>query len=147
MNFFAHLLIVLLTVSGMEAWAWFSHKYILHGPLWFLHRSHHRPRRSWWEWNDTVSVLYGIIAAILIIRGAEESSWHLSVGIGIALYGIFYFIFHDIIIHQRIKWKHRFRHPYVKRLIWAHKQHHRHGEKNPGEAYGFLYADKKYQIK
>ena len=134
----------MLTFVFMEAWAWVSHKYLLHGPLWFLHKSHHRKRESWWEWNDLVSVIYTVIAAILIVDGADTGKWTLGVGVGIALYGIFYFIFHDMIIHQRIQFKNNFKSKYVKRLIRAHKMHHKHGARNPGEAYGFLYADKKY---
>ena len=25
-----------------EFTAWFNHKYIMHGPLWFLHKDHHK---------------------------------------------------------------------------------------------------------
>ena len=33
--------IVLLTFVFMEFVAWFSHKYIMHGFLWSLHKDHH----------------------------------------------------------------------------------------------------------
>ncbi|MEZ4773940.1 MAG: sterol desaturase family protein [Bacteroidia bacterium] len=147
MYIMVNILILTGTFITMEAWAWFSHKYLLHGPLWFLHRSHHRARKSWFEWNDLVSLIYAAIAAGLILKGGPTGSWHLWVGIGIAGYGIFYFLFHDMIIHQRIRFKRNFRNAYIRRLIRAHKQHHRHGAKNPGEAYGFLYAHKKYSVK
>ncbi|MEZ4829811.1 MAG: sterol desaturase family protein [Bacteroidia bacterium] len=142
-----HIFLTTAIFAFMEAWAWFSHKYLLHGPLWFIHRSHHRQRKSWFEWNDSVSLLYAALAGFLIFKGAPTGSWHLDAGLGIALYGVFYFLFHDIIIHQRVRYKHPFKNAYVRRLIRAHKQHHRHGEKNPGEAYGFLFAHKKYSVK
>ncbi|MEO0473233.1 MAG: sterol desaturase family protein, partial [Bacteroidota bacterium] len=138
---------VALTVIAMEAWAWFSHKYILHGPFWFLHKTHHEPQTSWWEWNDLVSILYGIFSAALIFMGRNDFSWPLWVGIGIAVYGIFYFIFHDIIIHRRVKIKYTFNSSYVNRLIRAHKMHHKHLQKEDSEAFGFLYADRKYEVK
>ena len=139
-----NLLVFVLTFLFMEAWAWASHKYLLHGPLWFIHKSHHRKRESWWEWNDLVSVVYALLAAVLIMYGAETGHWTLGCGVGIAVYGVFYFLFHDVIIHQRIKVKTNFKNKYVRRLIRAHKMHHKTDLKTPGEAFGFLYADKKY---
>ncbi len=138
-------LIFTATFILMEVLAWFSHKYILHGVLWSVHKSHHSPRHGWFELNDVVSLLYGIVAAPLIYYGVQLEHWMLWVGIGITVYGVVYFIFHDIIIHRRIKIKYRFQHPYIKRLIRAHKIHHKHQEKEDSEAFGFLYAAKKYE--
>jgi beta-carotene 3-hydroxylase len=140
------LLITALTVVVMEGWAWLVHKYLLHGPLWFLHRTHHEPQQGWWEWNDLVSIFYGLLSAGLVIYGIEQQSYWLGVGIGIAVYGVFYFLFHDIIIHRRVKLRYRFRSAYVNRLIRAHKMHHKHLGRWPGEAFGFLYAVKKYEV-
>jgi beta-carotene 3-hydroxylase len=37
----------------MEFMAWFSHKYIMHGFLWVLHKDHHKKdQSSWFERND-----------------------------------------------------------------------------------------------
>lgn len=138
---------VALTFIVMEAWAWVMHRYLLHGPLWFLHRSHHRYNPTWWEWNDLVSLLYGAISAGLVMHGIQTGAITLWIGVGIAVYGIFYFIFHDIIIHRRIKVKFHSKNPYVNRLIRAHKMHHKHPNRDQSEAYGFLYATKKYQPK
>ena len=137
--------IVFLTVICMEGFAWWMHKYILHGPLWFLHRSHHRPRSSWWELNDIVSLVYGMLAAISIVYGIMTDHWIQFWGWGITLYGILYFTFHDVIIHRRIKVRYKFSNKYVNRLIRAHKIHHKHLQKEGSEAFGFLYASKKYQ--
>jgi len=137
--------IVALTFVLMEGWAWVMHRYLLHGPLWFLHRSHHRYNPSWWEWNDLISLLYGIISAGLVMYGVQQGSPLLWVGVGIAVYGVFYFIFHDIIIHRRIKVKFKSDNRYVNRLIRAHKMHHKHPNRDQSEAYGFLYATQKYE--
>ena len=139
--------IILLTVIFMEALAWVLHKYILHGPLWFLHKSHHRVNETWWEWNDLVSLGYGLAAVVLIVWGSKYIPELLYVGIGITVYGVFYFFLHDIVIHRRIRFRKKFQNSYMKRLIRAHKIHHKHLAKNPGEAYGFLFATKKYQPK
>lgn len=146
MNLLIHTAIALATVLLMEAWAWLMHRYLLHGPLWFLHRSHHEPRRGWWEWNDLVSLAYGAASAVLVIYGIQHQSYTLGFGIGIAVYGVLYFWLHDVIIHRRIKLKYQFRSRYINRLIRAHKLHHKHLGKDPGEAYGFLYAARKYEV-
>jgi len=62
-------LIMLLTMVGMELFAWFAHKYIMHG--W---GSHHEPpgspeRRGWFEKNDLYAVVFASIAIILIALG------------------------------------------------------------------------------
>lgn len=139
--------LVLGTVIFMEAFAWWMHKYILHGPLWFLHKSHHEVTPGWFEINDLVALLYAILSFGLIWYGVNYGSFTLWLGVGIAVYGVLYFIFHDIIIHRRVKIKYKFRHPYINRLIRAHKIHHKHLGKNPSEAYGFLYALRKYRVK
>jgi beta-carotene 3-hydroxylase len=35
-------LIIILTFFFMEFVAWFTHKYIMHGFLWALHKDHHQ---------------------------------------------------------------------------------------------------------
>ncbi len=137
--------LIIGTVVVMEAFAWFLHKYILHGPLWVLHKSHHEPQKTWWEWNDLVSLFYGVLAAAFIMYGITFSHWIQFIGWGITVYGFLYFTLHDIIVHRRIKVPYQFSHPYLKRLIRAHKIHHKHLQKEGSEAFGFLYALKKYQ--
>ncbi len=73
-----------------------------------------------------------------------EHYWVVCIGIGLALYGIAYFLVHDIIIHQRFKWFTRSNSRYVKVIRWAHKMHHKHLEKEEGESFGFLFVAKKY---
>ena len=36
------ILTVIITFLFMELVAWFAHKYIMHGFLWFLHKDHHQ---------------------------------------------------------------------------------------------------------
>jgi beta-carotene 3-hydroxylase len=45
--------IVLLSFLGMEAVAWFTHKYVMHGLLWYLHKDHHhKESKGFFEHND-----------------------------------------------------------------------------------------------
>ncbi len=142
--------IILLTVVSMEAFAWAFHKYVLHGPLWFLHKSHHfPPSNGWWEDNDWVSIGLGLLSAIGIILGDIYDSNFFWVGIGIAVYGTLYFIFHEIIVHQRIKFKYQFKNKYINRIIRGHKLHHKYSNlpNQKGESFGFLYVSKQYAQK
>jgi beta-carotene 3-hydroxylase len=133
----------------MEGVAWFTHKYIMHGFLWSWHRSHHKVHNHKLERNDLFALVFSIPSISLIVIGYE--SQQLSIlkffGFGILAYGIFYFLFHDILVHRRIKINIKVKSPYVKRLMRAHYAHHEKHTKEDCEAFGFLYAPKKYAIK
>ncbi|MFK7906855.1 MAG: sterol desaturase family protein [Chitinophagales bacterium] len=147
MTWIFNLLVFIGTFILMECFAWWMHKYILHGPLWFVHKSHHRPHKGWFEINDLVVFVYAIPAIATMVYGEGIHHWTWWIGAGISAYGIFYFILHDIIIHRRIKVKYHFQNSYIKRLIRAHKIHHKHLQKEDSKAFGFLYAIKKYEVK
>ena len=68
-----------------------------------------------------------------------------AAGFGILGYGIFYFVFHDVIVHQRIKWRPKNRSHYLNRMIKAHYIHHLKRTKEDCEAFGFLYVPKKFE--
>jgi beta-carotene 3-hydroxylase len=73
-----------------------------------------------------------------------NNDFRLFIGIGIALYGIAYFIVHDIIIHQRFKLFRNLNNKYVKGIRRAHKIHHKHLGKEQGENFGMLVVHYKY---
>lgn len=100
---FAVILIILLTLVGMEALSWFMHKYLFHGPLWFIHKTHHGHKNNWLELNDIFSVLFAALAMYLMWIGHNSLNHWFWIGTGISLYGIIYFIFHDWFIHNRLK--------------------------------------------
>ncbi len=144
-----NILIVLLTFLFMEGVAWFTHKYIMHGVLWSWHRSHHKVHNHLFEKNDLFAVVFSIPSILLIVLGYEIESLHILryFGFGVLAYGIFYSVFHDIIVHRRIKIKFKAKSPYMKRIINAHYAHHKTHTKEGAEAFGFLYAPKKYEVK
>ena len=139
------IILIPLSFLFMEFVAWFTHKYIMHGFLWTWHRSHHKVHTHTLERNDLFALIFSIPSVIFIYIGMyyESFYWCLCIGIGIFLYGVFYFIFHDIIVHRRIPLRFKTHNKYMKRMIDAHYSHHKTHTKEGAEAFGFLYALKK----
>lgn len=144
-----NILLAIGTFFFMEGVAWFTHKYVMHGFLWSWHKSHHHPYQGVLEKNDLFGLVFSIPAALCLKIGLDIPELHFLawIGVGITGYGIFYVAFHDIIVHQRLKTGFRARSRYMKRMIRAHKIHHKHSGKDGSEAFGFLYAPKKYEAK
>lgn len=142
MNF----LIVVITFFVMEGLTWFTHKYIMHGFLWVLHKDHHDHSNDGpMEKNDYFFVIFAVPTIILMYYGTVQSFNHwFYIAMGIALYGMAYFFVHDIFIHQRIKLLRDTENPYLLAIRRAHKQHHKHIGKEKGECFGFLWVPVKY---
>lgn len=140
---------MLLVFLLMEVIAWFTHKYIMHGFLWSWHKSHHEPRKGRFEKNDLFGIFFAFISSSLIISGTWKAQfdWKFFVGAGILLYGIAYFLVHDVFVHQRIHWLRNTDSNYFKAMRFAHKIHHKSNAKEGGEAFGFLYVSKKFRDK
>ena len=136
--------LVLAAFLAMEGVAWFTHKYIMHGWLWSWHESHHKPHKGFFEKNDLFSLVFSVMAMALVMSGVQwPSVWYLTwIGLGITLYGIAYFVFHDVIVHRRYKHRWRFKSAYMRKIIRLHKIHHKYLKKDGAEAFGFLYAAK-----
>ncbi|MCY4561498.1 MAG: sterol desaturase family protein [Flavobacteriaceae bacterium] len=130
----------------MEFIAWFTHKYIMHGPLWVLHKDHHKKDHdSWFERNDSFFLIYAIISMIFVTLYIYKDFWlGLPIGIGIFLYGLTYFLVHDIFIHQRFKIFRKTNNRYARGIRRAHKIHHKKINKEDGECFGMLWVPRKY---
>ena len=62
MSLIAQIGVFFLTFFIMEFMAWFSHKYIMHGFLWSLHKDHHhKDHNSWFERNDLFFIFYAVV--------------------------------------------------------------------------------------
>lgn len=146
MSLFIGLLVVIGTFFFMEGVAWFTHKYIMHGILWTWHRSHHTVHPHVLERNDLFALVFSLPSIALIVIGfeVEPVSGLKFIGFGILAYGLFYFIFHDVIVHRRINIKFKPTSKYMKRIVHAHYLHHENHSKEGGKAFGFLYAPKRY---
>ena len=138
--------IYLITFVVMEFMAWFSHKYIMHGFLWSLHKDHHKKDHgSWFERNDFFFTFYAAISILLMVLWGEFGFWAgFPMAAGIFTYGVAYFLVHDIFIHQRFKIFRNTNNRYAKGLRRAHKIHHKNIHKEGGECFGMLWVPRKY---
>ena len=140
-----YILITLGTFALMEAITWATHKFVMHGFLWYLHEDHHQPTGHLFEKNDAFFLIFAIPSWLCIMLGLQNGVyWAAAIGFGIAMYGLAYFLIHDVIIHQRFKWFTRSSNIYVRAIRWAHKMHHKHMDKYEGESFGMLIVAKKY---
>ncbi len=138
--------ITLATFITMEGVTWCTHKFVMHGFLWYLHEDHHQPRyQNILEKNDAFFVIFAIPSIALFYFGLEPVlNFKFFIGLGILLYGIAYFLVHDVLIHQRFKWFKHTKNKYLIGLRKAHKIHHKHLGKEHGECFGMLFVPKKY---
>ncbi|MCB0400734.1 MAG: sterol desaturase family protein [Flavobacteriales bacterium] len=141
-----HIGITMLAFVSMEGVAWLSHKYIMHGFLWHLHEDHHTRENilTHFEKNDFFFLLFATPGITLILFGVNELSWMFFAGLGIALYGLAYFLIHDVFIHRRLKWLRNSNSAYFRAIRRAHKVHHKHLGKEHGECFGMLWVPIKY---
>lgn len=133
-NYFLIVFLAAAVACFMEVWAAVLHRIFWHGPLWRMHRSHHRkigsPAR--FEANDALSVLHAPIAIVLIVLGCgARDMLHdvmLGVGYGMTFFGFAYLVVHDGYIHQRlpVSWLGRLH--YFRQVHRAHTMHHAHRE-------------------
>jgi beta-carotene 3-hydroxylase len=145
MYWLIYLSIVIVTFLIMEGITWATHKYIMHGWLWYLHEDHHKKKTGFFEKNDMFFVIFAIPSFSCILLGTIDSIfWLQAIGFGVMAYGFAYFMVHDVIIHQRFKWFSRSNSTYIQAIRRAHKMHHKHLDKHEGESFGMLYVHKKY---
>jgi beta-carotene 3-hydroxylase len=136
---------IILAFFGMEFMAWFTHKYVMHGFLWSVHKDHHQPRAGVFEKNDLFFLIYAIPSWLCIMLGIMNESYvSVGVGAGIAVYGLVYFLVHDVLIHRRFKWFDKTNNSYFKAIRKAHKVHHKNQHKLEGSCFGMLIVPKKF---
>ena len=139
-------LIFLGTFLLMECITWCTHKFVMHGFLWYLHADHHHPKYAHvFERNDVFFIIFAIPSILLFYFGAQDGfDYRFFIGLGIFAYGLSYFIVHDIIIHQRLKLFKNTKIKYLIALRKGHKVHHKHLGKEDGECFGMLFVPFKY---
>lgn len=144
-----YIAIVIATVLAMEFVAWSAHKYLMHGWLWIWHEDHHKPhyeKEGFFEKNDLFFLVFAIPSMLSYIIGSlyADYRWLLFVGIGISIYGLIYFLIHDVYIHQRFKWFRQLDNKYSRAILRAHGAHHAKTQKEDGESFGLLIVNPKY---
>ena len=140
-----NILIILATFFFMEFVAWATHKYVMHGFLWFLHQDHHVVNKDHiFQKNDMFFLIFAIPSILLIYIGFSNFSTYFFIGIGILLYGIAYFLVHEVIIHRRLPPPSQTKSKYIKAIRKAHKIHHKNRGKYNGVNFGMLIVPMKY---
>ncbi|HEX7740894.1 MAG TPA: beta-carotene hydroxylase [Sphingobium sp.] len=149
MSLFLLSLIFFATIAAMEGFAYVMHRWVMHGPGWFLHASHHRVRTGNWEANDLYFVIFASPSILLLLGGVQWGwgQWATACGAGIAAYGLIYLGFHDIIVHQRLRHRYVARSPYMKRIVQAHRLHHAVETRRGCVSFGFLIAPRAETLK
>jgi beta-carotene 3-hydroxylase len=119
----------------MEPVTWAVHRFVMHGPGWVLHRSHHAPRSGRLEANDAFPVGFAALvgAALAVGFNVDGAGWLVPVGFGVTAYGAAYALVHDGYVHRRLPVGAR-RAAALDALARAHAVHHR----TAGEPYGML---------
>lgn len=136
---------LILAFSAMEFMAWFAHKYIMHGVLWNLHEDHHQPTGKTFQKNDLFFLIFAIPSWLCIMLGMMNGNYFsVGFGAGIAVYGLVYFLVHDVLIHRRFKWFDKTDNRYFRAIRKAHKVHHKNRFKEDGTCFGMLVVPKKY---
>ncbi|MFY0604097.1 MAG: sterol desaturase family protein [Flavobacteriaceae bacterium] len=138
--------ITVATFLTMEAITWCTHKFVMHGFMWYFHEDHHQPKyQNPLERNDIFFVIFAAPSIALFYFGINPTLNYLFfIGLGILCYGIAYFLVHDVLIHQRFKWFKNTNNRYLKGLRKAHKIHHKKLYKHDGECFGMLFVPFKY---
>ena len=146
MEIVGYIALTFAVVVSMEGVTWLTHKFIMHGLGWYLHEDHHQPGYPHvFEKNDAFFIVFAIPSILLFYFGTRgEINWMFFVGLGILIYGICYFLVHDIFIHQRFKLFRNANNRYAKAVRRAHKMHHKHIGKGDGECFGMLLVPFKY---
>lgn len=134
------LLLLAATLVMMEVAVTLFHKYVMHGMGWTWHESHHHPpRERGWERNDWFAVVFTAATVVLFVSVPPLGTlWW--VAFGVSLYGLLYALLHDVATHRRLAIRWEPKHPYLRRLITAHRLHHAARTRENAISFGFLYA-------
>ncbi|MDG2520612.1 sterol desaturase family protein [Caulobacter segnis] len=135
----ANLLWFFGALAAMEGVAWATHRYVMHGPLWSWHRSHHEPRRGVFELNDLFAVVFaGLAIGLFAVGAATRIDAFTFSAAGVTAYGALYALVHDGLVHRRFWLPLKPRRGYLLRLVQAHHLHHLHHERLGAVSFGFL---------
>jgi beta-carotene 3-hydroxylase len=136
----AALAIVAATVVGAELAATAVHRFVMHGPGWAWHRSHHEPGPRRWERNDLYAAAFGAadVALFAFAGGPQRTAWW--VALGVAVYGLGVAWVHDGLVHRRWPAGRVPSRGWLARLARAHRLHHAVRGRDGAVSFGFLWA-------
>ncbi len=133
---------------AMEILAYVLHRWLFHGPLWRVHRTHHDPSHGHgdgFEWNDGFSVAFAALSLGLMWGGRADppASAAFAFGVGVAVYGVLYFVLHDLYAHGRLG-KLRLPGRVAASVKRAHGRHHQSLGERGQEPYGLFLFPPRY---
>lgn len=146
MDLLVFILFTLLGFAGMEVISYLVHRFVFHGLFWEIHKTHHEAHHGLFELNDLFSIFFAGVSIGLMYLGSADplASVNFALGTGIAIYGILYFVIHDLFAHKRFL-------PFssdskiMKLIRRAHQRHHQTVDKKGQEPYGlFLFPYDEY---
>jgi beta-carotene 3-hydroxylase len=140
----AHGAVFLGTAALWELIAFLMHKHVMHGFGWFLHEDHHHVTGRKLQKNDVYALVFALCSFLLIYNGLLYGlSLMAASGFGVALYGLGYVLFHEVMFHKRVPWLTLpAKGAYLKRIVDAHRGHHMVATREGGRNFGFLWARK-----
>jgi beta-carotene 3-hydroxylase len=132
----------ILGFAATEAFSYVVHRFVFHGVLWRIHITHHTPRRFPFELNDVFSLAFAAVSIGLMIFAERplSESVAFAAGFGIALYGAFYFIIHDLFTHRRFL-VFNLKNKLFLTIRAAHRRHHQTADKRGVEPFGLFVFD------
>jgi beta-carotene 3-hydroxylase len=127
---------------GLELLSYALHRWAFHGPLWRVHRTHHVARHGPFELNDFFSLIFALASIGLLIVGLHDPlrSPAFAVGVGFTIYGVLYFVIHDLFTHRRYL-PFQSKNPVMRLLKQAHLRHHHSAEQRGQEPFGLFLFD------
>ena len=114
------------------------HKFLFHGPLWFIHSSHHRPKRGQiLELNDLFAVAFSLLPIWLMMGSSSVETPRFAVGLGMTVHGAAYFILHDLMTHRRW-WPLNPVGESARKIVRHHRVHHQRVDRAGQGPWGLL---------
>lgn len=135
------ILLIILGFAGMEIFSYLVHRFLFHGIFWQIHQTHHKPHKFFLELNDIFSIIFALVSIGLMLSG---NVFAFPIGLGIAIYGLVYFITHDFFTHRRFL-PFGSKNKILLTIRAAHQRHHQSIEKQGFEPFGlFIFNFRKF---
>ena len=131
--------LTILGFIGLEIFSYVVHRWLFHGVLWGVHVTHHTPRKGWFEANDLFSLIFASVSIFFIV---SNNPILVPIGLGIAIYGLVYFITHDLFTHRRFL-PFKSKNKILLTIRSAHQNHHQSIEKQGFEPFGLFFFNYK----
>lgn len=132
--------LIIFGFVGMEILSYIVHRWLFHGIFWKIHETHHVARKGRFEANDIFSIVFSLASIFLVIFAEKPLSDSISfpVGLGVAIYGVVYFIAHDFFTHRRLL-PFKSKNKILLTVRAAHQRHHQSVEKLGIEPFGLFF--------